>query len=403
MAFNSFAPRLGLALLSTLIAVSGGWLVLKAFSTEGATVEFIDDAETFRAELARREVSGGQEVLVGAAALGEDFARRLREELTEEDQRMLFPQLGRQSNRHVPGVYFGILPNKDWKRDFAEHPAKHFVRRTNSMGWREDTDPTEDPVDLCILVMGDSHTEGVCANAESLANRFEHRLREERPAESVEVWNVATGGFTPANYMGTLTAYGDMKPNALVLVFYGGNDFRESLAPWRFIYRGRPGDGLGVDVSPLIEAGRQGTALLGQEIYQALGFSANPGSAKDALRLAQACGVELDRQCRERGMQFLFVYLPPPSSAQPDRFREHVLDGLRSIGGNLDGLNFSDILADSTLQGLTEAGVATLDLRPAFANASVSLYWDTDLHLNVDGHELAGKLIHQAFKLLPLR
>ncbi|MDE0915979.1 MAG: hypothetical protein OSB57_12460, partial [Planctomycetota bacterium] len=99
MAFNSFAPRLGLALLSTLIAVSGGWLVLKAFSTEGATVEFIDDAETFRAELARREVSGGQKILMGAAELGEDFARRLREELTEEDQRTLFPQLGKQSNR----------------------------------------------------------------------------------------------------------------------------------------------------------------------------------------------------------------------------------------------------------------------------------------------------------------
>ena len=407
MAFNSLAPRLGLAFLSTLIAVSGGWLVLRAFSTEGATVEFIDDAEAFRAELARREVSGGQKILMGAAELGEDFARRLREELTEEDQRTLFPQLGKQSNRHVPGVYFGMLPNKDWKRDFAEHPAKHFMRRTNSMGWREDTDPAEgfaeDPADLCILVMGDSHTEGVCANSESLANRFEHRLREERPAESVEVWNVATGGFTPANYMGTLAAYGDMKPNALVLVYYGGNDFRESLAPWRFLYRRPPGVGLGIEVTSLIETGRQGIALLGQEIYQALGFSADPGSAKDALRLAQACGMELDRQCRERGMQFLFVYLPPPSSAQPSRFRERVIEGLRSIGGNPDGLNFSDTLADATLQGLTEAGVVTLDLRTAFANAPVSLYWDTDLHLNVDGHELAGKLIHQAFKLLPVR
>jgi hypothetical protein len=31
------------------------------------------------------------------------------------------------------------------------------------------------------------------------------------------------------------------------------------------------------------------------------------------------------------------------------------------------------------------------------------LYWDTDLHLNVDGHELAGQLIHQAFKGSPPR
>jgi hypothetical protein len=334
----------------------------------------------------------------GAAELGEDLARRLREDLTEADLRMLFPQLGRQSNRYVPGVHFGMLPDKNWRRKFAEHPAKRFVRRTNSMGWREDSDPGEAPTDLCVLVMGDSHTEGVCANSETLANRFEHRLREERPDELVEVWNVATGGFTPANYMGTLAAYGDMKPNALVLVFYGGNDFRESLGPWRFLYRRPPGKGSAVDVSGLIDGGIQGVALLGQELYQAVGFSADPASANDALRLAQACGMELDRQCRERGMQFLFVYLPPPSSAQPDRFRERVIEGLLSIGGDPDGLNFSDIIADSTLQGLRDAGVATLDLRPAFASAPVSLYWDTDLHLNVDGHELAGQLIHQAFK-----
>jgi hypothetical protein len=134
-----------------------------------------------------------------------------------------------------------------------------------------------------------------------------------------------------------------------------------------------------------------------------LGLIADPAAANDALRLALACGMELDRQCRERGMQFLFVYLPPPSSAQPDRFRERVTEGLLSVGGDPDGLKFSNMIADSTLQGLKDAGVATLDLRPAFASAPMPLYWDTDLHLNVDGHELAGQLIHQAFKGSPPR
>lgn len=403
MPSSPLAPRLGLAFLSTLIALSVGWFLLKARSNEGPTVEFIQDADTFRAELAHRAANGEQVVMEGAGELGEDLARRLREDLTEADLRMLFPQLGRQTNRYVPGVHFGMLPNKNWKRDFAEHPAKRLFRRTNSMGWREDSDPGEAPADLCVLVMGDSHTEGVCANSESLANRFEHRLREERPDDVVEVWNVATGGFTPANYMGTLAAYGDMNPHALVLVFYGGNDFRESLAPWRFLYRRPPGRASGIDVSPLIEGGKQGVALLGQELYQALGLTADPAAANDALRLALACGMELDRQCRERGMRFLFVYLPPPSSAQPDRFRERVIEGLLSVGGDPEGLKFSDIIADSTLQGLKDAGVSTLDLRPAFASAPVALYWDTDLHLNVEGHELTGQLIYQAFQNLPLR
>ena len=124
----------------------------------------------------------------------------------------------------------------------------------------------------------------MCANSESLVNRCEHRLREERPAESVEVWNVATGGFTPANYMDALTAYGDMKPNALVLVFYGGNDFRESLAPWHFLYRRPPGGGLGIDAPSLSETGRQGFPRLGQGTLQALGFSAHPVHAKVSRR-----------------------------------------------------------------------------------------------------------------------
>ena len=403
MVFSPPVQRLALAMASTLVALGGGWLVLKALSDEGATVEFVDDADAFRAELARRAESGEAVVIADAAELGQDFARRLQEDLTEADLFTLFPQLKRKSLRLRPGVHFGLLPNKRWHREFDEHPQGGFLRSTNALGMREDSEAGEAAVDLCVLVMGDSHTEGVCANSESLANRFEHRLRVERPDELIEVWNVAVGGFTPANYLGTLEAYGQLQPHALVLVFYGGNDFRESLAPWRYLYRRPPGELSNADTSVLMEGDKQGIALLGQELHQALGFSADPAAGNDALRLAQACGMELDRQCRERGMRFLFVYLPPPSDAQPERYRERVLKGLLSVGGDPVGLEFGNILADATLRGLDEAGVATLDLRPAFASAPEALYWNTDLHLNLRGHDLAGQLIYQAFKALPPR
>ena len=287
MVFSPPVQRLALAMASTLVALGGGWLVLKALSDEGATVEFVDDADAFRAELARRAESGEAVVIADAAELGQDFARRLQEDLTEADLFTLFPQLKRKSLRLRPGVHFGLLPNKRWHREFDEHPQGGFLRSTNALGMREDSEAGEAAVDLCVLVMGDSHTEGVCANSESLANRFEHRLRVERPDDLIEVWNVAVGGFTPANYLGTLEAYGQLQPHALVLVFYGVNDFRESLAPWRYLYRRPPCEPSNVDTSVLMEGGKPGIALLGQEIYQALGFSADPDAGNDALRLAR--------------------------------------------------------------------------------------------------------------------
>ncbi|GEM_PF-1635871 len=466
MVSSSLAPRLGLALVSTLVALGGAWYVLGIEGEQESSIEFVDDAEAARAALIERmegaqdgnedapdatagpganehsaqaseagegdvasvadpdepgdgsgdgvetpvdpELAPDQEVTTpvvveSPAELGLEFARRLREDLTDEDRAILFPQLERGSNRPVPGVHFGLLPNKRWKRRFAEHPDGGFKRHTNSLGMREDTNPSEGTEGFCVLVMGDSHTEGVCANSESLANQFEAGLRADRPTEQVDVWNVAVGGYSPTNYLGTLDAYGHLQPDAVVLVFYGGNDFRESLYPWRYLYRRPPGIHSKVDITPLLEGPKQGVAMLGQEINQALAFAADPAAGQDALRLALACGIELDRQCRERGARFLFVYLPPPSIGQADRYRERVRAGLATLGGDPDALEFCDGLADETLQGLEQAGVATLDLRPSFASADEPLYWNADLHLNLDGHALVGQLVHKRFNALPER
>lgn len=399
MSVPNRAQRLGVAALSTLVAGAGAWWYLEHGRGEESTIEFVDDGSEFRAALEARGASGEEVIsFEGPAELGRDFARRLNEDLTHKDLLIIFPQLKRKKVQKMPGVHYTLLPDKYWSRKFAEHPEGEFLRRTNSLGIREDANPSETPVDQCVLVMGDSHAEGVCSNAETVANLLEERLRGDQPGKSVEVWNLAISGYGGANYLGTLTAYGHLKPQDVVLIFYGGNDFRDSLGPWRYIYRIRGGPPVSPEfITPLRKDGNHGTAKLGQEIHQALTFLKYPEAGRDAVRLSIACGLELDRQCRERGARFLFVYLPPPSVGQPEYFRAPLVEAMVRIRSKPEGLDICRELADDTLAGLDAAGVATLDLRPTFAAHSERLYWSTELHLNVRGHALVAERIHAVF------
>ena len=393
------AQRMGVALLTTILAGAGGWWYLEYGGAEESTIEFVDDGSEFRAALEARGASGEETPSPASPAeLGRDFARRLNEDLTHKDLLILFPQLKRKKVNRMPGVHYTLVPNKRWPRKFAEHPEGKFLRRTNSLGIREDANPSETSADRCVLVMGDSHAEGVCSNSETVANQLEARLQGDQPEKSVEVWNLAISGYGGANYLGTFTAYGHLEPEDVVLVFYGGNDFRDSLGPWRYIYRIRGGPPVSPDlITPLRKSGNHGTAMLGQEIHQALTFLKYPQAGRDAVRLAIACGLELDRQCRERGARFLFVYLPPPSVGQPEHFRAPLEEAMVKIKAEPKGLDICRGLADDTLAALEEAGVATLDLRPTFAATPEPLYWSTELHLNVHGHALVADRIHAVF------
>ncbi len=387
--------RLAVATCSTALALGAAWLYWEYGREEEGIVEFIDDGEGLNEILAARVAAGdGTPPPADPARLGWDFARRLSLELSPNDRRILFPQLKKKRVTPVPGVHYSLLANRKWPRTFREHPQGEFVRRTNGLGIREDYNPSDAPVDLSIVLMGDSHMEGVCANSESTANQLEASLRVRLPDQRVEVWNTGVSGYGYANYLGTLDAYGQLEPEYVVLVTYGGNDFRDGLGAWRFIYRQPGGPSVSDEyLQPLRKLGVSGSAMLGQEIHQALTFMTYPEAMEDALRISVATGIELDRQARERGTKFLLVYLPPPSCGQPRRFAPKLKNAMKTINADPKSLKLCESLADGLLGQLKKASVRTLDLRPAFAASSEQLYWTVDLHLNVRGHALAARLI----------
>ena len=87
------------------------------------------------------------------------------------------------------------------------------------------------------------------------------------------------------------------------------------------------------------------------------------------------------------------MYLPPPSRGQPELF-EHVRQAaVQELGAEPDALESSDRLADEWLGLIEAAGVRTLDLRPVFRAEATKLYWDQDLHLDLEGHRVVAEAL----------
>ncbi|NIA29691.1 MAG: hypothetical protein GWP06_07260 [Actinobacteria bacterium] len=110
---------------------------------------------------------------------------------------------------------------------YPEHPDHFFSYRSNNLGFREDKDTQIRKSDsVRIVVLGDSHTDGVCWNRESYPNRLEYYLNQASPNKTYEVINAGTGKYSPFQY---LRAYQfrikPLKPDIVIIGFYIGNDF----------------------------------------------------------------------------------------------------------------------------------------------------------------------------------
>ncbi|MEE8469107.1 MAG: SGNH/GDSL hydrolase family protein, partial [Planctomycetota bacterium] len=259
-----------------VVAASAGWLVLRSAHVEAPTVEFVD-VRTDRAELLTRRLAEGAEVAVDdLEALGRELYRGLIGAVDEDLARKYYAVLKQGRAEYVPGVLYRALPGLDFERSFQEHPAGGFRRRTNSVGMHEDQDPRDPAPDLRILVMGDSHVAGVCSNRESFPTRLEAGLAAADPRRSVEVLNLAQGSYDALNYLGTFRTWGELEPDVLVLVIYGGNDFRGSLGLGRYMLRRGPPVRSPYQTFLLQQDRPFGPGLLGQAVGQAAFFLANP-------------------------------------------------------------------------------------------------------------------------------
>jgi hypothetical protein len=257
---------------------------------------------------------------------------------------------------------------------------------TNSLGFREDTEVRAVKPDLRVLVTGDSHTDGVCENADSFANVLEALLAKQEPARSVEVLNAGLGGYSFYNYLGVLERYRDLDPDVFVVACYGGNDFLESLKVWHY-FRRTYGRGPGTDYNAKVRAAQVELGSLvdfeSQSLRQAATFEEVPEDVESALSAARGVSAEILRQCERDGVKLVCVYIPPATNVQPWLLEPALSRALELLEISPEALAASDRIADLWLAFLQERGVATLDLRPLFRAATEPLYWKSDHHIDV--------------------
>ncbi|MBN1995822.1 MAG: hypothetical protein JW953_24260 [Anaerolineae bacterium] len=145
------------------------------------------------------------------------------------------------SYREIPPTYMadpilGTIHKPDVKTrfPFQEYGNGELTWSTNNAGLREDQ-PTyfaKEPGVFRILVLGDSHTDGMVNNAESYANVLETLLNEEAARQGSsgrhEVLNAGMGTYSPLQQLLWWRTYGYWyKPDLVIVGFYVGNDLLE--------------------------------------------------------------------------------------------------------------------------------------------------------------------------------
>lgn len=360
---------LGLALAAPL-AVWG----LRASRPERRPIGFhLVDAAVL--EEASREASGRREELAFRVPLDEATVLRI------------MPVKG--PREYDPHCYFRYKPNLEHYREWEEHPDGGFARITNSLGLRMDEELLESPPDLRVLVLGDSHIGGVCANAEAFAARLEDGLRAADPERSVEVINGAHGAYTFYHYLGVLERmlHLDKDPDLVLMVVYGGNDFSTGL--WHLFHgtqRFTPPAAVGKRKR---DCARLHPKAMGQVLNTLEYFThAGPEEVELAHTAANTLMAAIKRQCDVRGIELRVVFLPSPSDVPDQVDMESIHAGLEVLELERSALELITQMGDRLLVDLAACDVATFDLRPVFRRQTRELFWRTDMHLNLEGHAL---------------
>jgi len=315
-----------------------------------------------------------------------------RRELTEAEIRALFP-VGNPNLVRDPDSLFRHAGDLELEFPWKEHPAGRWTLRTNSLGLRMDEEVRAQPPDLRVLVVGDSHTDGVCDNADTWPALVQARLAERWPERSAELLNAARAAYTFHNYLGTLERLAYLRPDVLVVAFYSGNDFDEALSlhhlfngserpPGRHAYR------------PQLEKALEACGpCLAQAFLSIKYFAVNPREQEVALQAARDVCTEILVTCLRQGIRPVFVHIPSMAETEWAAHAE-VLDAIRAaIEVRDEDLGINGRLADSLIDFLRQRDVEVVDLRPAFRAAGEPLFWNEDSHLNLAGQRVAAEEI----------
>lgn len=379
---RTWLARIGAALASTSASVLVAWLL---WPTRADTVlQVVDHSRELDALLASRLELPRALNLPGAGL------RVAREPLDAQTTRLFFPHSLSAEHESDPHALFRWQPSQSRRVPFPELPTGSYLFTTDAHALRRATGSKCAPGG--VLVIGDSHTDGLVDAEQSFCTRLEQALRSTGASTWPEVWNTGVVGYCPYNYLGVLEARAELRPAVAVVVLYGGNDFMECMPLWRWNERRAPRSG------PAREWDRRKLGLvprqhgaLAQHFAQVLYFAGDAEEEARAAELMRAVAHDLRELASRAGAKLLCAYLPPPPVGQPRAFAAATEELRASFGLPRAALEVCERLAAAWLDELAELGVATLDLRGALRAEDEPCYYALDWHLNGPGHALVAR------------
>ncbi len=298
--------------------------------------------------------------------------------------------------RFDPVAIIRLQAGVDVTHPWAEHPRGEIRIRTNNLGLRSDEPVVADaPHGRRVLVVGDSHTFGFVNDDECLHERLESLL-EVHTGDEFEVINAAVGSTGPVEQAGSLEAYLSLAPEAVVVVSFSGNDFRDALIV-ADLKAGRPKHGLVGDAAERLTTVREHwprRTCLSQGYVQALVFKQLGDAAVDiAVDEAMNSLERMAALCATANVPVIFAMLPTKLDVDGDD--DAFL--LTTVRDQLD-LSAADFgvnrrLALRVVDAMRARGHLMIDLHDALHAEPEPVFWRRDLHLSLRGHDVVAREI----------
>ncbi|MCP3916994.1 MAG: SGNH/GDSL hydrolase family protein [bacterium] len=329
---------------------------------------------------------------------------RFRYYVPEARAEKLFPQLKSSATRFDPWCGYIYVAHKVTGKAFAEHPDGKYEKKANSLGIRSEAEPREQKPDVRILIAGDSHVDGVCDPTEG----YPALLQDALGAEKHEVLNAAHGGYEFFNYVGTLERFIHLElvPDLFVMTVYGGNDFTGIVSRSRY-HKMWPHKAWPQGYREFTERQRSAKGNLPSAFGQCVGSAGflhyGPEQADALFANASALTREMGERCEELGIEFLVVFLPSPSELLDHANRGLIERSLEHLELEPEALDTLGAMRRRYVDFLSAEGIAHVDLYSSFREHEGLLYWNRDLHLNLDGHKLAAKAVEGAVREVLVR
>lgn len=285
--------------------------------------------------------------------------------------------------------HYGLVHKKNASRPMVwpEHPDGKFEMKTNNFGFRNDQSTLEKkaPNQKRIIIIGDSHIDGVVANSESVAAV----LAKNNP--SWDVLNAGVGTTNPTHYLLMFTKNLNLQLDVAIVVIYIGNDLGGMLAGTDQAFSNkRPPNYF----SRLKKATADAPKAVWQGLNQSYLFQHFPEQKSLSIQLAVKRLQEIETLAGENQIQTRFLILPSKLEIEWALDEKTLNSTTETLGLSkekiLEDIEFlkKNLIAEAAKQKLVVYDTSTY-----FKEQPGEKFWKQDYHLNILGHKLLANFI----------